>query len=105
MTLFSRKGQSTMGITQSLATDPEYSQVGCPHNQILSETYLEDILFRKTPSLKKISFLGWIQECYLLSLWEYRKGKQSPSHFSDINIVFKESRILRDSSCQSMGCL
>lgn len=99
MTLFSRKGQSTMGITQSLATDPEYSQVGCPHNQILNETYLEDILFRKTPSLKKVSFLGWFLECSLLSLWEYQKGKQSSSHFSDINIVFKESRILRDSSC------
>lgn len=42
MTLFSRKGQSTMGITRSLATDPDYSQVGCPHNQILNETYLED---------------------------------------------------------------
>jgi hypothetical protein len=53
MTLFSRKGQSSMGITHSLVTDPEYSQVECPHNQILNEIYLGDILFRETPSLKK----------------------------------------------------
>lgn len=83
MTLFSRKGQSSMGITHSLVTDPEYSQVECPHNQILNEIYLGDILFRETPSLKKkIRFLEWILECCLLSRWEYQKGKQSPPHFS-----------------------
>jgi hypothetical protein len=35
-----------------LATDPEHSQVECPHSQILNETYLRNILFRKTPSFK-----------------------------------------------------
>lgn len=48
MTLFSRKSQGSMGIIHSLAPDLESSQVECPHNQILNETY--NILSKKTPS-------------------------------------------------------
>lgn len=85
MTLFSRQSQSSVGRTHSLAPDLEYSQVECPHNQILNETY--NILSRKHhPFKEKSAFFGWILEyCVVFGKLE---GEQSPSHFSDMKVVF-----------------
>lgn len=80
----------------------------CPHNQILSETYLEDILFRQTPSFKKKNQIFRVDSGMLsvVSLG-ISEGETVPTTLFRYKhyIFFKESKILRDSSFQNTGCV